>query len=56
MAANELRQSICGLWRSIHRYGCPVGKVEGIKLNKYDVIGAVIAFLGMAIIMFAPRK
>lgn len=31
-------------------------KVEGIKPDKWDVIGAVIAFLGMAIIMFTPRK
>jgi small multidrug resistance family-3 protein len=31
-------------------------KVEGIKPDKWDVIGAVIAFTGMAIIMFAPRK
>ncbi|RYZ60702.1 MAG: YnfA family protein [Chitinophagaceae bacterium] len=31
-------------------------KVEGIKPDKWDVIGAVIAFIGMAIIMFAPRK
>jgi small multidrug resistance family-3 protein len=31
-------------------------KVERIKPDKWDVIGAVIAFIGMAIIMFASRK
>ncbi len=31
-------------------------KVEGIKPDKYDVIGASIAFIGMVIIMYAPRK
>lgn len=31
-------------------------KVEGIKPDKYDIIGAAIAFIGMGIIMYAPRK
>lgn len=31
-------------------------KVEGIKPDKWDIIGALIAFAGMAIIMFGPRS
>jgi small multidrug resistance family-3 protein len=29
--------------------------VEGIRIDRWDVIGAVVTFLGMAIIAFAPR-
>jgi small multidrug resistance family-3 protein len=31
-------------------------KVDNIKPDKYDIIGACIALIGMSIIMFAPRK
>lgn len=31
-------------------------KVDQIRPDKFDIIGAVIALLGMWIIMFAPRK
>ena len=31
-------------------------KVDNIRPDKYDLIGALTAFVGMAIIMFAPRK
>lgn len=31
-------------------------KVDQVKPDKYDVIGASVALIGMAIIMFAPRK
>lgn len=31
-------------------------KVDGVKPDKFDLIGASIALLGMAIILFAPRK
>jgi len=29
--------------------------VDGIKPTTWDIVGALIAFLGMAIIMFGPR-
>jgi small multidrug resistance family-3 protein len=29
--------------------------VDGIKPTTWDVVGALVAFLGMAIIMFGPR-
>lgn len=31
-------------------------KVDGIKPDKYDLLGALIAFVGVLIIMYAPRK
>lgn len=31
-------------------------KVDHIKPDKYDIIGACVALIGMWIIMFAPRK
>ena len=31
-------------------------KVDGLKPDKFDLIGAAVALLGMAIIFFAPRK
>ena len=31
-------------------------KVDGIVPDRYDLIGGAVAFLGMAIIMFAPRN
>jgi len=31
-------------------------KVDGIKPDKYDIIGALIALLGVCIIMYMPRK
>jgi len=31
-------------------------KIDGITPDKFDLIGGVIALLGMAIIMFAPRN
>ncbi|MDX2374182.1 YnfA family protein [Psychrobacter sp. PP-21] len=30
--------------------------VDGIRPTSWDIIGAVVALLGMAIIMFAPRS
>jgi small multidrug resistance family-3 protein len=31
-------------------------KVDGVVPDKYDIVGGVVAFLGMGIIMFAPRN
>ena len=31
-------------------------KVDGVKPDKFDLLGAAIALLGMAVILFAPRK
>ena len=31
-------------------------KVDGIVPDKYDLIGGVVALVGMSIIMFAPRS
>ena len=31
-------------------------KVDDFKPDKYDIIGAVLAILGVAVIMYAPRK
>jgi len=31
-------------------------KVDGITPDRYDLIGGLVALLGMAIIMFAPRS
>ena len=30
--------------------------VDGVKLTMWDIIGGLVALLGMAIIMFAPKK
>lgn len=30
--------------------------VEGIRPTTWDIVGAIVAMLGMAIIMFAPRQ
>jgi len=31
-------------------------KIDGIVPDKYDITGGTIALLGMAVIMFAPRR
>ncbi|MFM2290471.1 MAG: hypothetical protein RIS29_284 [Bacteroidota bacterium] len=31
-------------------------KVDGVVPDKYDIVGGVVALLGMGIIMFAPRN
>jgi small multidrug resistance family-3 protein len=31
-------------------------KVDGFKPDKYDIIGALIALIGVCIIMYMPRK
>lgn len=31
-------------------------KIDGVKPDKFDLLGAAIALLGMAIILYAPRK
>lgn len=31
-------------------------KVDGVVPDKYDIVGGVIALLGMGIILFAPRN
>ncbi len=31
-------------------------KIDGIQPNKYDVVGATIALIGVCIIMYMPRK
>jgi len=31
-------------------------KVDGVKPDKFDLLGAAIALLGVAIILYAPRK
>lgn len=31
-------------------------KVDGVKPDKFDIIGAFVALIGVLIIMYAPRK
>jgi len=31
-------------------------KIDGFVPDKFDIIGGIIALLGMAIIMYAPRR
>ena len=31
-------------------------KIDGLRPDKYDIVGAVIALVGVWIIMYAPRK
>ncbi|MHB1179022.1 MAG: YnfA family protein [Daejeonella sp.] len=31
-------------------------KIDGIKPDKFDIIGAILSFVGVLIMMYAPRK
>lgn len=51
-------QGLCGVWRYFHCSFYFVGgggEIDGTVPDTYDLIGGLVALIGVAIIMYAPR-